>query len=151
MARGDPGNMAELPKKRPCGPVGGRQMGSGLSPGAAASHSGVGPGFLCPPHPLPKPELAGLAARIYIHSQGDGVLSPLLAYFLIPRATLWTYLSSPSLSFFFCPMGIHSSTSRLLTMPDLIPGFVHSESLCTSTLPDLGESDGGSLAAMLPF
>lgn len=142
--------MAERPKKRPCGPVGGKWMGSGLGPGAAASHGCVGPGLLLPPHPLLKPELAGLATPIYIHSQGDGVLSPLLAYFLIPRATLWTYLSSPFLSFFFCPMGIHSSTSRFLTMPDLIPGFVHNEPLCTSTLPDLGESDGGSLAKMLP-
>lgn len=79
QARGVPGNMAERPKKRPCGPVSGRSMGSGLVPGAAVSHGGVLSGLLLPPHPLPSPELAGLAAPIYIHSQGDGVLSPLLA------------------------------------------------------------------------
>lgn len=87
--------------------------------------------------PGPRPELVGLADPIYIHPQGDGVLSPLLACFLISRAALWTDLCSPPLSFFFCPMEIHSSTSWLLTVPDLIPGIVHSESLGTSsTLPD---------------
>lgn len=49
--------------------------------------------------------------------------------------------------------------SRFLPLPhgdsflnflDLIPGFEHIESLCTSTLPGLGESDGGSPEGMLP-
>lgn len=118
--------MAERPGKRPCGPVGGERMGSGVVRGAAASHSGVGLGFCYLLALGPRPERVGLADPVCIHPQGDGILSPLLACFLISRAALWTDLCSLPLSFFFCPMEIHSSTSWLLTVPDLIPGIVHS-------------------------